>query len=124
MLSCRPEILFAYIHGSILEHGHPHDVDVAVYLNADACERYIQDGCPSLDYAILLEMALEADAGMPADVQVLNRAPLSFRARVASQGKVVVDRDPGTRIMFESLSRREYLDFLPKRRMCMEAIFA
>lgn len=110
-----PEIAFAYLHGSLFDGESPRDLDVAVYLHDDSFERLAAAGDVSMECAIPLEMRLESEMKLPADVQVLNRAPLPFRARVVSQGRVILDRDPNARADFEYRSRYEYFDFRPKR---------
>jgi predicted nucleotidyltransferase len=115
LLGNRTELAFAYVHGSAIDRERPRDIDLAVYLNEEALARYGDGRSVSLDFSIPLELQLEAEIGMAVDVQVLNGAPLSFRARVISQGRVLIDRDPAARAEFECRSRYEYFDFRPRR---------
>ena len=110
------EIAFAYLHGSVLSEPKPRDVDVAVVLREEVFARLAQAGRVNLDFAIPLEMRIESQLGRSVDVHVINRAPLSFRCRVVSQGVVVVDHDSDARSRFEYLSRYEYFDFQPRRK--------
>ena len=114
-IEARREVAFAYVHGSILDSDDPRDVDIALYLDEEAFETLRRSGRLSLDFVIPLEMELEKVLGRRVDLQVLNQAPLSFRARVVSQWKVVVDSDSTARSDFEYLARYEYFDFRPRR---------
>lgn len=109
------QLLFAYLHGSVLKKSKPGDIDIAVYLYASAFDELSDNGEISLSFAIPLEMELEEMLRRRVDVQVLNRAPLSFRYRVISGGILIVDKDSDLRSDFEYLSRVEYFDFKPRR---------
>ena len=109
-----PQVVFAYLHGSVLSVDNPRDIDIGVYLYADEFERLSRTGETSLSFAIPLEMELEKVLGHKVDVQVLNRAPLSFRYRVITDGFLIVDKDSNLRSDFEYLSRVEYFDFRPR----------
>ena len=53
---------------------------------------------------------------------MLNHAPLSFRYRVITDGKVIVDKDSNFRADFEYLSRVEYYDFRPRRKEYLQEV--
>ena len=118
------EIAFAYVHGSALALPNPRDVDVAVFLRHEVHAILASEGRVTMDFAIPLELALEAKLGMKADVQVINAAPLTFRARVVNTGVAIVDRMPDARAEFEYLSRYEYFDFRPRRREYLSGVVA
>ena len=101
LIERREEIIFSYIHGSFLE-GDFRDVDVAVYL---------KDEEKALQYEIKLERRIEDIIGFPADVRVLNHAPLSFRFNVVKNGFLLFSKNEKIRCDFESLSIVEYHDF-------------
>ena len=124
LLEDRAEIDFAYVHGSAIEHDAPRDIDLAVHLREEAFARLGSGLSVTLDFAIPLEVMLEARIGMAVDVQVLNSAPLTFRARVVSQGRTLVDHDPRGRADFEYRSRYEYFDFRPRRREYLAGVMA
>ncbi len=124
VLANSPDIAFVYVHGSALERDDPHDIDLAIYLREEAFARYERGGGVSMDFAIPLESTLEIEVGMAVDVQVLNRAPLSFRARVSAQGQVAVDNAPALRDEFEYRSRYEYFDFRPRRQEYLAEVLA
>ena len=114
-LEKQPQIVFAYLHGSILSDDSPRDIDIAVYLYADDFNQLSRSGEISLSFAIPLEMDLEKLLIQKTDLQILNRAPLSFRYRVITHGLLIMDKDSNLRSDFEYLSRVEYFDFRPRR---------
>jgi hypothetical protein len=114
-LEKQSQIVFAYLHGSILSTDTPRDIDLAIYLYADDFDQLSREGEIALSFSIPLEMDLEKLLGQKVDLQVLNRAPLSFRYRVITDGVLIVDKDSNLRSDFEYLSRVEYFDFQPRR---------
>ena len=113
-LEKQSQIVFAYLHGSVLSTDNPRDIDLAVYLYADEFDQLSREGEINLSFAIPLEMDLEKLLVQKVDLQVLNLAPLSFRYRVITDGILIVDKDSNLRSDFEYLSRVEYFDFLPR----------
>ena len=88
LLEARPEIQFAYLHGSFAEEGLPyHDVDVALYL--EPAQAAVLD---LFDYAMELSTDLTLQFHVPVDVQMLNEAPLDFQHSVF-QGELLFARD-------------------------------
>jgi predicted nucleotidyltransferase len=114
VLAKHPEVIFAYMHGSSLSSLEPRDVDIAVYLIPARYAELKGRAEISVGYAIPLEMEMERALGQRVDVQVLNSAPLSFRYRVVSSGRLLADNAPDERADFESLTRVEYYDFRPR----------
>ena len=123
-LNNHPRVMFAYIYGSVLLSDSPRDIDIAVYLFPVDFEKLSRNGEVSLSFAIPLEMDLEKQVKRKIDVQVLNRAPLSFRYRVITDGKLIVDKDSNARCDFEYLSRVEYYDFSPRRKEYLQEVMA
>jgi predicted nucleotidyltransferase len=115
VLNRHGEIAFAYLHGSSLEAFFSRDIDIAVYLQPEIMDRLGHGVCKDFDFSMPLEQEIENLLKKPIDVQILNSAPLPFRFRVVSQGKILVDRSPERREIFELLSRVEYFDFKPRR---------
>lgn len=109
------EIAFAYLHGSSLTSERPRDLDIAVFLYEKAYEELSEKRDIHMGFVIPLEMDLEKILGRKIDVQILNRAPLSFRHRVVQQGIPILDRDVDLRCRFEYLSRYPYFDFMRRR---------
>jgi predicted nucleotidyltransferase len=104
----REGIAAAYLFGSMARGtaGPGSDVDVGVL--------YLQD--PPLTLAGMgfrLEGEIEGLLGVPAQVVVLNRAPVDLVVRVLRDGKLLVDRDRPKRIRFEVKTRFEFLDLEP-----------
>jgi len=60
-----------------------------------------------------LEGALERALERQVEVVVLNNASPDLVHRVLRDGRLLVDRDPSSRIRFEVKSRNEYFDMLP-----------
>jgi predicted nucleotidyltransferase len=103
-----PEVSAAYLFGSVARgtSGTTSDVDVGVLL-----ARPPADGLAGLP--LDLEADLERLLGVPAQVIVLNRAPVDLVHRVLRDGKLLVDRDPAGRIAFEVRARNEFFDLKP-----------
>ena len=102
------DIVAAYLFGSVARGtaGARSDVDVAV-LYATAPPATLE-GLP-LD----LERRISRLMGRPAQVIVLNTAPVGLIHRVLRDGVLLLDRDPGARIRFEVRSRNEFFDLQP-----------
>jgi len=108
ILSARPEILFAYLHGSALTAEHPRDIDIAVFLRSEdpAVNDPIEAGIK-----ISLDVERRIDA-LPVDVKILNGAPVAFRFAVVS-GRLIFSRDEDIRVDFLASTWSEYFDFKP-----------
>lgn len=109
VLTTAPErVVAAYLFGSFAREraAAQSDVDVAVLLR----------GVPPSTLAELpldLEAEIEAATGRRAQVVVLNTAPPDLIHRVFRDGRLLLDRDPATRIGFEVQARNEYFDLVP-----------
>jgi len=101
LLKRREEVVFSYIYGSFTE-GDFRDIDIAVYL---------RDEEKSLPYELNMERRIEDAIGFPADVRILNHAPLCFRFNVIKNGSLLFSRNDKIRCDFECLSIVEYHDF-------------
>ena len=104
-LEFHPKILFSYLFGSLAKGGpFPlSDVDIAVYL----AERLnVADN--KLDILGNLMNILQTDE---IDLVVLNTANLPLVIRILRKKKIIVDKDPYARHIFESLAMRKYFDF-------------
>ncbi|GLV08483.1 nucleotidyltransferase domain-containing protein [Mycobacterium paraintracellulare] len=90
--------IFGYLHGSRTSgNARPDsDIDIAAYF----------DGQPPAGFQVLLPPG--------ADLVVLNRAPLELAGRIALDGKLLFQRDPGARVVWEATTRKIYLDELPR----------
>lgn len=101
-------IVAAYLFGSVARGtaGARSDVDVAVLF--EAAPPATLEGLP-LD----LESQIARLVGRPAQVIVLNTAPVGLIHRVLRDGVLLLDRAPRARIRFEVRARNEFFDLQP-----------
>ena len=104
-LKSHPKVVFSYLFGS-LSKGKPSplsDVDIAVFLKKaeKVADRKIEI------LGRLIEI-LETDE---IDLVVLNTADLPLVMGILKNKKLIVDKDPFARHIFESLVMRKYFDF-------------
>jgi len=86
ILEAKPEIGFAYIHGSFASGEPFRDIDLAIHLSDVTGKDLIR-------YEIRLETELE-DPGFPGGCEALNMAPLSFRYSLFRHGRLILENDP------------------------------
>jgi len=116
-LSARPEVVFAYLHGSFLGRGRYRDIDVAVWLDADRVPPTAQ-----LDWSLDASVALRIAIGRPVDVQVLNGASLAFRFH-ALEGQPILVRNQEQLDDIRARTWDDYFDFEPfARRYLRESL--
>ncbi|MFA0731719.1 MAG: hypothetical protein LKKZDAJK_000081 [Candidatus Fervidibacter sp.] len=114
-LLTRPEIVFAYLHGSFVTGRPFHDVDVAVWAEGISKER-------AWDYETQLSIALTRALGVEVDVRLLNFAPIGF-CLAAANGILLFSRDENLRCDFLERIGRIYMDFAwLAREMLREAL--
>ncbi len=92
------------------EAGPLSDIDLAVWVEPALSPR--ERGALRLALANAAAAALDTDE---VDVVILNDAPPPLRRRAQSAGARLVDRDPLTRVRFETHALLEYLDTKPLR---------
>ena len=104
-LESHPKVLFSYIFGSLAKGRQLplSDVDIAVYL-AETFD--VTDD--KLEILGKLIGILQTDE---IDLVVLNTAGLPLIMHVLRNKKIIVDKDPFARHIFESLMMRKYFDF-------------
>ncbi len=118
-LERRPEIVFAYVHGSFLASGPYRDIDVAAWLDPSLLARGDWER-----YALDLSVALHLELKFPVDVRALNGASLAFRYH-ALRGRPLVVRDQEFLDEMRARIWDEYFDFLPfARQYLREALGA
>jgi predicted nucleotidyltransferase len=105
----RPEIRFACLHGSFLEHETLGDIDVAVSVELGRLP-----GADVTAYELALEGVLEQDLGVPVDVRVVEDAPLSFQYAV-TRGETLFVCAREAWAVFRERTWSAYLDFAPLR---------
>jgi predicted nucleotidyltransferase len=92
-----------YLFGSFVGDGKFSDVDLGI-VTFKRVQRL-------LDVELEIESRLERIIKCPADVRVLNNAPVSFIQNVIRSGRVILDRDPSLRADFEGNALKQYFDF-------------
>jgi predicted nucleotidyltransferase len=114
-LQSRPDIVFAYLHGSFFSGDRFRDIDIAVYLK------------PPVPSSLQVELDMEAKLGKkvksyPVEVRVLNHAPLSFRYNVIRYGEPISVADDDLRCDFVESTLSHYFDFAPFRTMYLKEV--
>ncbi len=104
-LAAHRAVVFAYLFGSLAEGKQKplSDVDIALYLKKT-------ENPSALKMEILgkLNDILKTDE---IDLVILNTAPLMLRGRVLRNKKLLVDKKPRQRHLYESLTLRQSMDF-------------
>lgn len=113
LLETRPEISFAYLHGSFLDGFAYHDVDVALYLEPPTADFF--------DYAMAPSVELTRSLHVAVDAQVLNDAPLGFQRSVL-QGELLFARNQEKLTDFIERVGWEYRQFSHHPRDYLEAV--
>ena len=103
-----PKVVFAYLFGSLTKGKvNPlSDIDLALYLKKGT--KF------SREKMVILEELIDIFGTDEIDLVILNTAPLTLKARIVENKKILVDKDPFLRHSFESLVLREYFDFSKK----------
>ena len=111
-LHAEPDIVAAYLYGSVARgtQRFDSDVDVALLLDSDP---------PDTLESLRLDLAarIEEKTGQPVQIVILNRTPCDLAHRVRRDGQLLIDRAPRRRIAWEVKSRNEYFDMEPIRRL-------
>jgi predicted nucleotidyltransferase len=104
-LESHPKILFAYLFGGLAKVGPQplSDVDIAVFLTGTPVS--VED---KLDILGKLIDTLQTDE---IDLVILNTAGLPLIMNILRTKKILVDKQPLSRHIFESLMMRKYFDF-------------
>ena len=113
-LKSNPHIVFAYLFGSIATGKQQllSDVDIAVYLKQGA--NVVE--CKLAILGRLIDI-LQSDE---IDLVVLNTANLPLVINVLKSKKIIVDKEPFARHIFESLAMRKYFDFSIKEAVILQ----
>jgi len=101
-------VIFAYLFGGMVKD-RPNllsDVDLAVYLK----------DIKKLNYLEMFGKIATTLGTDEIDLVILNNAPLSLTGRILQGRKVLVDKKPFIRHLFESRILREFFDFSVKER--------
>ncbi len=102
------KVIFAYLFGSLARDKvlPLSDIDIAIYLKEGADF--------SQEKMTILRNLIDILGTEEIDLVLLNIAPLTLKARIVENKKILVDKDPFLRHSFESLVLREYFDFSKK----------
>jgi uncharacterized protein len=104
-LNSNPHIIFAYLFGSLAKGKYQplSDVDIAVYL---------KQGANLAEYKLMiLGKLIDILQTDEIDLVVLNAANLPLVINILKNKKIIVDKEPFARHIFESLAMRKYFDF-------------
>jgi predicted nucleotidyltransferase len=104
ILKAKDYIVFAYIFGSFASEDGFKDVDIAVFTSG------VESESP-LKLELTLEGEIEHAIHIPADIRIINDAPVSFIYNVLKGGIVIVDNNKSLRSDFEGLVYKKYFDF-------------
>ena len=103
-----PDIVAAYLYGSVARGNQRRDsdIDVAFLLESDP---------PATLESLRLDLAarIEKKTGRPVQIVILNRAPCDLAHRVRRGGVILIDREPRKRVAWEVKSRNEYFHMKP-----------
>ena len=106
----RPEVLFAYLFGSVAAGKTTalSDIDLAVYLDPEFKE-------PSTGFGYQSELITELSAMLETktDLVILNKSTLTLKFQVINKGILIYNRDDRARRDFHEKTIRDYLDFKP-----------
>lgn len=113
-----PKVIFAYLFGSLAKGKiNPlSDIDIALYLKRGANF--------SKEKMFILNELIDVFGTEEIDLVILNIAPLTLKARIVGNKKILVDKDPFLRHSFESLVLREYFDFSKKEEQIFKRRFS
>ncbi len=102
------KVIFAYLFGSLTKGKvNPlSDIDMALYLKKGTNF--------AREKMTILRNLIDILGTEEIDLVLLNTAPLTLKARIVENKKILVDKDPFLRHSFESLVLREYFDFSKK----------
>lgn len=110
VLTQRPEIEFAFLHGSFLHEPRFRDIDLGIFVRGiDRSEHW------DYEYHLSQEIENALRSSFVIEVKVINEAPLSFCFHVII-GKLLSVQDEDFLVDFMVRTARDYLDISPLRR--------
>ncbi len=111
-LETEPDVIAAYLYGSVARGTHRRDSDVDLAL-------LLQEDPPDTLEGLRLGLAARLQNQLKRSVQVviLNRASCDLAHRVRRDGQLLIERDHRRRVAWEVKSRNEYFDMEPIRRL-------
>jgi len=107
-------VLFAYLYGSAAEGKTTEYSDVDIGLFIDPKHNEVMHPYDRLVLETDIALELERNTKLPeVDIRILNDAPLLLRGRGIQRGYLLYSADEDFRIDYETITLKEYLDFLP-----------
>ncbi len=117
ILRSRPEVVFAYLHGTFFEGEPFRDCDLAIYVTWPP-KRELSFRQYELDLSVELTQQMR----VPVDVRLFNDAPMGFRYH-AFKGRLLFVKDSELLDDVRARAWDDYFDFAPfARRYFSEAI--
>ena len=113
-LKTKPDVLAAYIYGSVVTgRARPDsDVDIAVLVSEKVMRR------DPFRYRIeLMTDLMDVLKRDDVDLILLNQAPPLLAHRVLKNGKLIIERSPSARAAFQVSTVNRYLDTQPMRNL-------
>jgi predicted nucleotidyltransferase len=117
VLADEPRVALAFVFGSFAADRPFHDIDVGVLLEPGS------GGDPGLDIVDRLERRVNAAAGFPVDLVILNDRPVTFLFHVF-RGLLLTARDEGQLVRALEQTMRDYFDAPVLRHATREAFGA
>jgi predicted nucleotidyltransferase len=117
-LKNRQKVVFSYLFGSLAQDKvlPLSDIDIAIYL---------KEGVDlDKEKMSILQNLIDLLGTEEIDLVLLNTAPLTLKARIVENKKILVDKEPFLRHSFESLVLREYFDFSKKEEQIFKRRFS
>jgi len=116
--SKREEIILAIIYGGFISSKIFRDIDIAVFtgyrVSYDEVNEYIDE--------LESEVRNKCEIVITPDIKVLDYAPPSFKVKVLSEGKIIIERVPYLAILLKWSALQEINDILLKRKRIRELI--
>jgi len=109
VLKDHKEIVAVYVYGSIISgiYRKDSDLDIGILLDDAFPEE------PLYPARLAREIKIRGNIDRPVDVQILNHCSLRFLHQVLRNGELILSRDEGKRVEFESTALCRYIDFKP-----------
>jgi len=105
-------IVFAYLHGSFVEGVDFRDIDIALF-----AEKSVN----KLEIETTLSYELTEKTGYPAEVRVVNDAPVAFQMAVLRKGILLLSRSEDIRTDFIEKISRKYCEYVHFRNIILDA---
>lgn len=109
VISGKPEILLAFLHGSFFHEPFFRDIDLGIYVQGIKFTDFWD-----YEYTLSRQIKDVLNASFPIETKIINEAPLSFCFNVI-RGKLLLTRDEGFLVDYMVRITKTYLDMAPLR---------